>query len=519
LKSAVGEGKKETAMKSRHLYIPRWIAAVVVAVALIGGGVLAIGLREWSGHEVFGAPNLELTLARSATPVPLGNFSNGFASVLKPALPAVVNIHTSKIVKSKPNQMMPFFNDPMFRQFFGDQGLGQGQQEQPQNEREQSLGSGVIVTSDGTIVTNNHVVEGASDIEVDLADKREFKAKLIGTDAKTDVAVLKIDASNLPTLAIGDSSRLQVGDVIFAIGDPFGIGETATMGIVSATGRGGLGIEGYEDFIQTDAAINPGNSGGAMIDLHGDLIGINTAILSGGGGGNQGVGFAIPINMARSVMDQIVGHGKVVRGYLGLYPQDVTPPLARQFGLNKPGGALVSGLKPDAPAAKAGLRDGDVILELNGQPVESANDLRLRVSQSAPGTTVKLAVSRDGKVQDVNVTLGELPPDKLAEDNSGPSENSGGLEGVNVEELTPDTLQQLQLPSGTRGVVVTNVDASSAAAAAGLDRGDVIEEVNHKPVHNITEYKQAVAAAGKQPVLLLVNLQGGVTQYMVIESH
>jgi serine protease Do len=519
LKSAEGEGKKETAMKSSHLHIPRWIAAVVVAVALIGGGILAIGLRDWSGHEVFGAPNLELTLARSAAPVPLGNFSNGFASVLKPALPAVVNIHTSKIVKSKPNQMMPFFNDPMFRQFFGDQGSGQGQQEQPQNEREQSLGSGVIVTSDGTIVTNNHVVEGASDIEVDLADKREFKAKLIGTDAKTDVAVLKIDASNLPTLAIGDSSKLQVGDVIFAIGDPFGIGETATMGIVSATGRGGLGIEGYEDFIQTDAAINPGNSGGAMIDLHGDLIGINTAILSGGGGGNQGVGFAIPINMARSVMDQIVGHGKVVRGYLGLYPQDVTPALARQFGLNKPGGALVSGLKPDAPAAKAGLRDGDVILELNGQTVESANDLRLRVSQSAPGTTVKLAVSRDGKVQDVNVTLGELPPDKLAEDNSGPSENSGGLEGVNVEELTPDTLQQLQLPSGTRGVVVTTVDPSSAAAAAGLDRGDVIQEVNHKPVHNIAEYKQAVAAAGKQPVLLLVNLQGGVTQYMVIESH
>jgi serine protease Do len=518
-KSAEGERKKETAMKSSHLYIPRWIAAVVVAVALIGGGILAIGLRDWSGHEVFGAPNLELTLARSATPVPLGNFSNGFASVLKPALPAVVNIHTSKIVKSKPSQMMPFFNDPMFRQFFGDQGFGQGQPEQPQNEREQSLGSGVIVTSDGTIVTNNHVVEGASDIEVDLADKREFKAKLIGTDAKTDVAVLKIDASNLPTLAIGDSSKLQVGDVIFAIGDPFGIGETATMGIVSATGRGGLGIEGYEDFIQTDAAINPGNSGGAMIDLHGDLIGINTAILSGGGGGNQGVGFAIPINMARSVMDQIVGHGKVVRGYLGLYPQDVTPSLARQFGLNKPGGALVSGLKPDAPAAKAGLRDGDVILELNGQPVESANDLRLRVSQSAPGTTVKLAVSRDGKVQDVNVTLGELPGDKLAEDNSGPSENSGGLEGVNVEELTPDTLQQLQLPSATRGVVVTNVDPSSSAAAAGLDRGDVIQEVNHKPVHNIAEYKQAVAAAGKQPVLLLVELQGGVTNYMVIESH
>src|ERR1700728_1557531 len=501
-------------MESRVLKIRRWVATVVVLVALAGGALLSQGVRNWTDHTVFGAPRTPIAITQNALPVSLGNFANGFSAVLKPALPAVVNISSSKVVKPGRNQMSPMFNDPFFRQFFGDQGQGEAR---PQ--REQSLGSGVIVTSDGTILTNNHVVDGATDIKVFLSDNREFPAKVIGTDPKTDVAVIKINATGLSTLALGDSSKLQVGDMVLAIGDPFGIGKTATMGIVSATGRGGLGIEGYEDFIQTDAAINPGNSGGAMIDLHGDLIGINTAILSGGGGGNQGVGFAIPINMARTVMDQLVGHGKVVRGYLGLYPQDVTPALARQFGLNKPGGALVSGLKPDAPAAKAGLRAGDVVLELNGQPVESANDLRLRVSQSAPGTTVKLAVSRDGKVEDVNVTLGELPPDKLAEDNSGPSENSGGLEGVNVEELTPDTLQQLQLPSGTRGVVVTNVDPSSAAAAAGLDRGDVIQQVNHKPVHNIAEYKQAVAAAGKQPVLLLVNLQGGVTQYMVIESH
>ena len=505
-------------MKSSVLHIPRGIAAVVLAVAVIGGGVLAVGLKNWSGHEVFGAQNLELRMARGVEPISLGTFSNGFAAVLKPALPAVVNIHTSKIVKSR-GQMMPFFNDPMFRQFFGDQGLGQGQQQQPQTEREQSLGSGVIITTDGTIVTNNHVIDGATDIKVDLADKREFTAKLIGRDEKTDVAVLKIEASNLPTLAIGDSSKLQVGDVIFAIGDPFGVGETATMGIVSATGRNGLGIEGYEDFIQTDAAINPGNSGGAMVDLHGNLIGINTAILTGGSGGNQGVGFAIPINMARAVMDQIVGHGKVVRGYLGLYPQDVTPSLAKQFGLTKPGGALVSGLKPDAPAAKAGLRDGDVILTLNGQPVESANDLRLRVSQTAPGTTVKLQISREGKTQDVNVTLGELPGDKTAEAKPGESGEGGGLEGVNVQDLDARTLEQLQLPQGTRGVVVTSVDASSTAAAAGLDRGDVIVEVNHKPVHNVSEYKLAVAAAGKGSLLLLVEGQGGVTQYMVIESQ
>jgi serine protease Do len=502
-------------MKSSDLHIPRWIATVVVLVALIGGGVLALGFRNWSGHEVFGAPNLALTMARSSAPVPLGSFDNGFASVLKPALPAVVNIHTSKVVKSRSSQMMPFFNDPMFKQFFGDQ-FGPGQS-QPQTEREQSLGSGVIVTSDGTIVTNNHVIEGATDIKVDLADKREFQAKLVGTDPKSDIAVLKIEATGLPTLAIGDSSKLQVGDVIFAIGDPFGVGETATMGIISATQRGGLGIENYEDFIQTDAPINPGNSGGAMIDLHGDLIGINTAILSGGGGGNQGVGFAIPINMARSVMDQIVGHGKVVRGYLGLYPQDVTPALAKEFGLSKPGGALVSGLKPDAPAARAGLKNGDVILELNGQPIESANDLRLRISQTAPGSSVKLEISRSGKTQDVDVTLAELPPDKSAEQAPGES-GSGGLDGVNVQELTPDAMEQLQLAPGTHGVVVESVDPSSAAAAVGLQRGDVIQEVNHQPVRSITEYKQALAAAGKQSVLLLVN-SGGVTHYEVVESR
>jgi len=310
---------------------------------------------------------------------------------------------------------------------------------------------------------------------------------------------------------------LQVGDVIFAIGDPFGVGETATMGIISATQRGGLGIENYEDFIQTDAPINPGNSGGAMIDLHGDLIGINTAILSGGGGGNQGVGFAIPINMARSVMDQIVGHGKVVRGYLGLYPQDVTPALAKEFGLSKPGGALVSGLKPDAPAARAGLKNGDVILELNGQPIESANDLRLRISQTAPGSSVKLEISRGGKTQDMNVTLAELPPDKSAEQAPGES-GGGGLDGVNVQDLTPDAIEQLELAPGTRGVVVESVDPSSAAAAVGLQRWDVIQEVNHQPVRNISEYKQALAAAGKQAVLLLVN-SGGVTHYEVVESR
>ena len=499
-------------MKSSHLHIPRWVATLVVLAALVGGGVLAVGLRDWSGHEVFGASNLQLTLAKSVEPVSLGNFANGFASVLKPALPAVVNIHTSKVVKTNRSQM-PFFNDPTFRQFFGDQ-FGNGSAE-PRSEREHSLGSGVIVTSDGTILTNNHVIDGATDVKVDLSDKREFQAKVIGTDAKTDIAVLKIDATNLPTLAIGDSSKLHVGDVVFAIGEPYGLTSTATMGIVSATGRGDLGIENYEDFIQTDAAINPGNSGGAMIDLHGNLIGINTAILAENGG-NQGIGFAIPIDMARSVMDQIVSHGKVVRGYLGLLPQDVSPALAKQFGLSEPKGAIIAELEPDTPAARAGLKRGDVILSVNGQEVTSANDLRLRISQTPPGTNVKLEISRDGKTQDVNVALGELP--EKAE-KTGPAEGeAGGLEGVEVQALTPDLAEQLQLQPGARGVVVTSVDPASQAAAAGLQRGDVIQEVNHKPVSGIEDYRRAVSAAGKGSILLLVNQQG-VTNYLVIESQ
>jgi serine protease Do len=306
-----------------------------------------------------------------------------------------------------------------------------------------------------------------------------------------------------------------VGDLVFAIGDPFGIGETATMGIVSATGRGGLGIENYEDFIQTDASINPGNSGGAMIDLHGNLVGINTAILTGGGGGNQGVGFAIPISLAKNVMDQIMTHGKVVRGYLGVYIQDVTPEVARAFGLEQAGGALVGDVSPNTPASRAGLKKGDVILKLNGEPVDSRNQLTLRVSQTPPETPVKLTIWRDGKMQDMTIKLGELP-EKSAKEEGEEAKGNTALEGVNVENVTPDIAQQLNLPTGTQGVVVTDVDPSSPAATTGLSRGDVIQEVNHKPVHNVEEYNQAISSSGKKPVLLLVN-KGGRTNFIVVE--
>jgi len=504
-------------MNSSEFHIRRWVATVVVLAAIAGGALLALGLRNWSsGGPVYGAPSLPVTMARDNAPVPLGSFANGFASVLKPALPAVVNIHTSKIVKPRSNEVMPFFNDPFFRQFFGDQ-FGNIK---PQPQRETSLGSGVIITSDGTILTNNHVVDGASDIKVDLADKRDFTAKLVGTDPQTDIAVLKINASGLPTLPIGDSSKLQVGDVVLAIGDPFGIGETATMGIVSATGRGGLGIENYEDFIQTDAAINPGNSGGAMIDLHGNLVGVNTAILSGGSGGNQGIGFAIPINLARNVMNQIVEHGKVVRGYIGVGIEDVTPELAQQFGLKENTGVLISSVQPNTPGARAGLKRGDIILKVNGEPVSSRNDLRLRISQTAPGTPVDLTIWRDGSSRNVKVTLTELTEQNAQ---SRPSENNGTgtMQGVQVQDFTPDMADQLQVPGNTRGVVITSVDPASPAAATQLQQGMIILEVNHKPVSNVREYKEALAGADDKPVLLLVMVpnSGGNTVYIVVQPQ
>jgi serine protease Do len=499
-------------MESSSIRIRRWIATVVVLVAFAGGALLSQGFRNWADHTVFGSPREPITIAQNAMPVSLGNFANGFSAVIKPALPAVVNIRTSKLVKPQASQS-PLFNDPMFRQFFGDQ-FGGGK---PHAEREQALGSGVIVTSDGTILTNNHVIDGASDIKVQLSDKREFQAKLVGADPKSDVAVLKIQAKDLPTLPVGDSRQLNVGDLIFAIGDPFGIGETATMGIVSATGRGQLGIEDYENFIQTDAAINPGNSGGAMIDIHGNLVGINTAILSHGSGGNEGVGFAIPMSMVKPVMDQILEHGKVIRGYLGVYIQDITPEIAKAFNYNQSGGALVGDVTPNTPGARAGLKKGDAIVKLDGQPINSANDLRLNISQMAPGTNVKLEVWRDGKAQDFNVTLGELPEKTTAQNNDEQSE-SGGLQGVEVQELTPDIAQQINVPPGTHGVVVAGVDPSSPAAGS-LTTGDVIQEINHKPINNVNDYRQAMAAIGKQQsVLLLVN-HGGVTRYSVVEAQ
>jgi serine protease Do len=469
-----------------------------------------------NGHTVFGAGSpVTLRIAGNA-PVGPVNFNEGFAAVVEPLLPAVVNISTSKVVKN-PRSESPFFNDPFFRQFFGNP-FGDGdQQQQPREQREHSLGSGVIVNPDGYILTNNHVVDGASDVQVTLSDKRTLKAKVVGTDPRTDIAVLKIPASNLSTVTLGDSAKAKVGDIVLAIGDPFGIGETVTMGIVSAKGRRDLrleGPEGYEDFIQTDASINPGNSGGALVNTRGELIGINTAIISNGGGGNQGIGFAVPVNMARTVMEQILKTGKVSRGYLGIMIQEVTPDIAKVFNLPSAEGALIGDVTPDSPGAKAGLQKGDVVTALNGQKISDSYDLRLRISQTAPGTSVKLDVYRNGQKQEMTLTLGEFPEKIPTAENSQQGE-APALEGVQVENLSSDIAQQLNLPPGTRGVIITRVDPNSTAAETGLQRGDVIQEVNRKPVNNVEQFRTAVRGAGNQPLLLLIN-RGGNTSYTVI---
>jgi serine protease Do len=479
------------------------------------GGVLALALAVGATGYAVARATEGVTTTRVHASLKIadpseGPSKTGFAPIVKEVLPNVVNISSSKVVRT-PNQMPEGMqSDPFFQQFFG-HGFG-NRPEVPKDRREQSLGSGVIVSPEGYILTNNHVVDGATDVKVTLSDKRELKAKIVGTDPKTDVAVLKLEGSNFPAITLGDSSKVQVGDYALAIGDPFGVGQTVTMGIVSAKGRGNLGIEDYEDFIQTDAPINPGNSGGALVNDRGELVGINTAILSHGSGGNEGIGFAIPVNLARSVMGQILEHGKVTRGYLGVVIQPITPAMAKDLGLNKLQGALVGDVSPKGPAQASGVQRGDVILSINGNAVTDSNELRNTISMMQPGETVKLGISRNGSIKDLNVKLGELPLSKEDAKNQQEGASKDALEGISVENLDAETAAQLQLPESTKGVVVTSIDPSSPKAESGLQKGDVIQEVNHQPVHNVAEFKQAMSKA-TDGALLLVN-RGGTTLFV-----
>jgi len=486
-----------------------WITSkpAVFGLALLAGAA-GIGVTCAAQKSSASNPPASLKLADANE----GPSRSSYAPVVKAVLPSVVNISSSKVVRERAG--MPEDMSPFFRQFFGgNEGEGGGTfpSPVPHDHREKSLGSGVIVSPEGYILTNNHVVDSATDVRVTLSDKREFQARVIGTDPETDIAVLKIEASSLSPITIGDSSKAEVGDSALAIGDPFGVGQTVTKGIVSATGRGNLGIEAYEDFIQTDAPINPGNSGGALINDRGELIGINTAIITHGSGGNQGIGFAIPANLARQVMEEILKNGKVIRAYLGIYPQDVTPGVAKAFGEKEPRGVLVGDVSPNGPAQAGGLQRGDIILEVNGNPMTDSNQLRMSISMMKPGEETKLKLVRNGNPLNITVKLNELP-NEHAENRTQQGEEEQALEGVEVATLTPETARQLNLPPTTTGVVVKHVSPSSPLADSRLRRGDVIQEVNHKPVKDVADFRRALRKDAKD-LLLLVN-RGGQTLYL-----
>jgi len=433
------------------------------------------------------------------------------AEVTAAVKPGIVNILTTRTVKVGSGQD-PFLDDPFFKRFFGDQ-FGR-QKQQPKEQKSSGLGSGVIVSQEGYIITNSHVVKDADEIKVTLTDKREYVGKVIGSDLKTEIAVVKIEATGLPIVPWGNSDKLQVGEVVLAVGNPFGLNQTVTMGIVSALGRANVGIADYEDFIQTDAAINPGNSGGALVNVRGEVVGINTAIYSTSGG-YQGIGFAIPSNMVKSIMESLITRGKVVRGWLGVSIQKVTPELAKQFDLKDEIGALVGDVVEEGPAEKAGLQRGDIISEYDGKKIEEPYILRNMVANTLPGEQHTITVLRDGKAMTMTITIGELPSDAQQPAESADVQNA--LKGVSVQDMNPELAKKLKVPDKIKGVIVRDVEDSSIAAGA-LMQGDVIQEVNRKKVANVKSYKDVVAKIKKdEPVLLLI-FRGGSSLFVTLSQ-
>ena len=428
--------------------------------------------------------------------------SDTLIQVAKRARPAVVNISTMVTSKGRSPMRSPFFDDPFFRRFFGEEFEHRFRQEE--SPRQQGTGSGVIVSSHGYIITNHHVVEEGDEIQVTLSDKRTFTAEIVGTDPKTDLALLKIEADDLPVLSWGDSRDLQVGEIVMAVGNPFGLNQTVTMGIVSAVGRANVGIVDYEDFIQTDAAINPGNSGGALVNLKGELIGINTAIFSRSGG-YMGIGFAIPSNMAKTIQASLAEHGKVVRGWLGVSIQDLTADLQEQFDAPDQQGVLISDVVDDSPAEEGGLQRGDIIRQYDSRKVTDSRHLRSLVAETLPDTPVTIEVLRDGDERQLKITIAELPEDLETLASADEAQGKHALAGITVKPT-----------SRNKGVEVTDVKAGSAASRAGIRKGDVILEINRERVEGVSEFQRLTRQLDSRDRILLLLQRGRSTIFLSI---
>jgi serine protease Do len=468
---------------------------------LIAGMVVSFSLGPWSyayaSEAKISPQSIDLLM----------KVDQATAEVVEAVKPTVVNISTTRTVKVQ-GGVNPFFEDPFFRKFFGDQFRT------PKERKSFSLGSGVIVDPKGFILTANHVIQGADEIKVTLYDKREFTGKIVGTDAMTDIGVIKIDAENLPTIKMGDSSKLRVGDSVLAIGTPYGLSQTVTRGIVSAVGRANVGIADYEDFIQTDAAINPGNSGGALVNVRGELVGINTAIFSTSGG-YQGIGFAVPTSMAKSVMESLMTKGKVIRGWLGVTIQSLTPELAEQFGIKEGKGVLVGDVSEGGPAEKAGIQRGDVIIKFEGKRIEEPYQLRNMVANTSPGDKANLTIIREDKTITKTVAIGELPAG-MQKPSAG-REYNNLLKGVTVQDITPEIAGNLNLPPKLKGVVVENIAGDSPASMI-LTQGDVIQEINRQKITNMKDYESVVSRIKPGGDILLLIFRGGTSLYITLSS-